>query len=121
MLPFSVILIFCYKNHIKSLIYVLVRTCGGVAIVDNMLCAGLLTQTTPISGVCTGNLGGGLFCNVNGWWEFSGVLAGGLGCGSLNVAGLYMQVRDFNVWIDQQFARTDATNPGILVQAPPAS
>lgn len=97
------------------------RTCGGVAIVDSMLCAGSLTVTAPISGVCTGNLGGGLFCNVNGWWEFSGVLAGGIGCGVVNVAGLYMQVREFNVWINQQFGRTDATNPGAVVQAQPPS
>lgn len=84
-----------------------------------MLCAGSLTQTTPISGVCTGNMGGGLFCNVDGWWEFSGILSGGIGCGA-GVAGLYMQVRDFNVWINQQFTRTDETNPGLLVQAPTA-
>lgn len=99
---------------------ILERTCGNVAIDANMLCAGSLTQTTPISGVCTGNLGGGLFCNINGWWQFSGILSGGLGCGAVNVAGLYMQVRDFNVWIEQQFGRTDATNPGVLVQVLPA-
>lgn len=96
------------------------RTCGGVTIVDHMLCAGNLAQTTPVSGVCTGNLGGGLFCNVNGWWEYTGILAGGLGCGAVNVAGIYMQVRDFNTWINQQFTRLDATNPGILVHAQPS-
>jgi len=95
------------------------RQCGGVAIADNMLCAGSLTQTTPITGVCTGNMGGGLFCNVDGWWEYSGVLAGGIGCGAVNIAGLYMQIRDFNQWINGQFTRTDATNPGIPVQTPP--
>ncbi|KAJ6633374.1 Brain-specific serine protease 4 [Pseudolycoriella hygida] len=93
------------------------RACGGVVIVDNMLCAGTMVQN---SGVCTGNIGGGLFCDVDGWWEFTGVLAGGLGCGAPNIAGLYMQVREFNTWINQQFTRTDATNPGILVQTPPA-
>jgi len=95
------------------------RTCGNVAIVENMLCAGSLTPIPP-SGVCTGNMGGGLFCAVDGWWEFSGILSGGLGCGAAGMAGLYMQVRDFNVWIDQQFGRTDATLPGVLVQLPPA-
>lgn len=100
---------------------ILERTCGGVAIADNMLCAGVLTATPPISGVCTGNLGGGLFCNVNGWWQFTGILAGGVGCGAANVAGLYMQVRDFDVWINQQLTRNDPTNPGLPVQAPPAS
>jgi secreted trypsin-like serine protease len=97
------------------------QTCGGVPITDNMLCAGSLQATNPISGVCTGNLGGGLFCNVNGWWEFTGILAGGVGCGAPNIAGQYMRVRDFETWINQQFTRNDATNPGIPVQAPPAS
>ncbi len=81
-----------------------------------MLCAGSLTAGAP--GVCTGNMGGGLFCNVNGWWEFTGVLADGFPCGAANLAGLYMQVRFFDAWINQQFTRTDATNPGILVQRP---
>ncbi|XP_037050296.1 brain-specific serine protease 4-like [Bradysia coprophila] len=92
--------------------------CGGATIDTNMFCAGSLTVTNPPSGVCAGNLGGGLFCDVNGWWEFTGILAGGIGCGDANVAGQYMQVRDFAPWINQQFTRTDATNPGIPVQAP---
>lgn len=112
-------MVFHDNNGKVNLLNILDRTCGGIAIDANMLCAGSLTQTAPISGVCTGNLGGGLFCNINGWWQFSGILSGGVGCGALNIAGQYMQVRDFNVWIEQQFGRTDATNPGVLVKVPP--
>lgn len=101
---------------------IIARTCGNVPIVDHMLCAGSLVVETPPRGVCTGNIGGGLFCDVNGWWEFTGILAGGIECGSqANTAGLYMQVREFNAWINQQFTRTDATNPGLLLHAPPAT
>lgn len=89
------------------------------AIQDNMICAGSLTVTTPPSGVCTGNNGGGLFCDVAGWWEFTGVLSFGIGCGVASQPGVYMQIIDFNPWINQQFARTDRTIPGTRV-VPPA-
>lgn len=91
--------------------------CGGASIdTENMFCAGSLAAS---NGVCTGNLGGGLFCSVNGWWEFTGILAGGIGCGIANTPGQYMRVRNFDTWITQQFTRNDPTNPGILVQVPP--
>jgi secreted trypsin-like serine protease len=83
---------------------------------DNMICAGILGAN---SGVCMGGQGGPLFCNVDGWWEFTGVLTLGLGCGVQNTPGVYMQVREFNAWIDQQFTRTDRTEPGTQLIAPP--
>lgn len=94
---------------------ILEATCAGNAIQTNMICAGNLALATPPSGVCTGNIGGGLFCNVNNWFELTGVLSFGSGCGAINSPGIYMAVRDFNVWINQQLTRTDATNPGIRV------
>jgi len=85
---------------------------------DNMMCAGSLVVTTPPSGVCTGNNGGGLFCDVNGWWEFTGVLSFGVGCGVASQPGVYMRVIDFNPWINQQLTRTDRTIPGTRVVPP---
>jgi len=90
------------------------------AIQANMICAGSLFATTPPSGVCTGNAGGGLFCDVDGWWEYTGVLSFGIGCGVASQPGVYMQIVDFNPWINQQFTRTDRTIPGTRV-VPPAT
>jgi len=91
------------------------------AVLENMICAGSLTATAPPSGVCTGNLGGGLFCDVDGWWEFSGVLTFGIGCGVASQPGVYMAIREFNPWINQQFTRADRWAPGMRVVPPPAT
>lgn len=83
-------------------------------VLDHMICAGLLTTG---NGVCTGNLGGGLFCNVNNMWQLTGVLSFGIGCGAANDPGVYTQVRFFEAWINQQFTRTDPTPAGTSVVA----
>jgi len=91
----------------------------GPQIEEYHVCAGSLTATNPISGVCVGNVGGPLFCNVNNWWELHGVLSfGHTGCGAANHPGVYTQVRFFDQWINQQLTRTDATPPGIPVVVP---
>lgn len=96
---------------------ILQNPCTVNAVPANMICAGVLIATTPPTGLCTGNMGGGLFCNINNWWELVGVLAHtpGAGCGAINSPGIYMEVRQFNAWINQQFTRTDQTNPGLVV------
>lgn len=83
-------------------------------ILDNMICAGTLAATPT---VCTGNVGGGLFCQVNNVWELTGVLSFGVACGLVNSPGVYTQVRFFETWINQQLTRTDATPAGSLVYA----
>ncbi|XP_037030316.1 trypsin alpha-3-like [Bradysia coprophila] len=83
-------------------------------VLDNMICAGSLTVTPS---VCTGNLGGGLFCQVGNEWQLTGVLSFGIGCGVINTPGVYTQVRFFETWINQQLTRTDATPAGSLVYA----
>lgn len=83
-------------------------------VLDNMICAGGLL-TTP--SLCTGNLGGGLFCEVNHTWQLTGILSFGVGCGVNNSPGVYTQVRFFETWINQQLTRTDATPAGTLVYA----
>lgn len=94
-------------------------TCNGAAVhrglvLDYMICAGTLAATP---GVCTGNLGGGLFCPVANVWELTGVLTFGLNCDAPNTPGVYTQVRFFEAWINQQFTRTDATPAGLPVAA----
>lgn len=83
-------------------------------VLDNMICAGSLT-TTP--SLCTGNAGGGLFCQANNFWQLTGVLSFGIGCGVQNIPGVYTQVRFFETWINQQLTRTEATPAGTLVYA----
>lgn len=79
-----------------------------------MICGGTLAATPS---VCTGNLGGGLFCPVSNTWELTGVLSFGIGCGAINNPGVYTQVRFFEAWINQQLTRTDATPAGTLLVA----
>lgn len=83
-------------------------------VLDNMICAGTLTASPT---VCTGNLGGGLFCQVGTVWQLTGVLSFGVGCGTASTPGVYTQVRFFQTWINQQLTRTDATPAGSLVYA----
>lgn len=82
-----------------------------------MICAGTLAATPS---VCTGNLGGGLFCPVSpdsSIIQLTGVLSFGIGCGAINTPGVYTQVRFFETWINQQLTRTDATPAGTVVVA----
>jgi len=83
-------------------------------VLDHMICAG---ATAATSGACTGNLGGPLFCNVNNWWQLTGILSFGINCGTANSPGVYTQVRFFDAWINTQLTRTDATPAGTLVVA----
>lgn len=98
------------------------NVCNGVdvhrgRVLDHMLCAGTLAATPS---VCTGNLGGGLFCPVSPestMLQLTGVLSFGIGCGTTNNPGVYTQVRFFETWINQQLTRTDATAAGTVVVA----
>lgn len=53
---------------------------------------------------CAGNLGSGLYCDG----LLTGVLSAGITC-TANPS-VYQQVRAFNGWIDEQFARNDIGN-----------
>jgi len=83
-------------------------------VLDNMICAGTVAATPAL---CSGNLGGGLFCPVRNVWLLTGVLSFGISCGTANSPGVYTQVRFFEQWINQQLTRTDATPAGTLVVA----
>lgn len=83
-------------------------------VLDNMICAGAAAATPS---VCTGNLGGGLFCQVSNMWQLTGVLSFGIACGTTNIPSVYTQVRFFETWINLQLTRTDATPAGSLVYA----
>ncbi|KFB49285.1 AGAP006487-PA-like protein [Anopheles sinensis] len=79
---------------------------------QNMICAGALAQNP--NAVCRGNMGGGLYCNG----RLTGVLAFGMGCGAANRPGVYMDVRQYAQWIQQQFTRTDNPPPGWVPPQP---
>lgn len=51
----------------------------------------------------------GLYCNN----ALTGVLTFGQSCGAVNLPGVYMDVRQYNDWIVQQFTRTDNPQPGV--------
>lgn len=76
---------------------------------ETMICAGLTANAgTVAQATCTGNVGGALYCNN----EVVGILALGTGCGAFNVPGIYTQTRLYNIWINQQLARTDTIPVG---------
>ncbi|XP_058121374.1 anionic trypsin-2-like [Anopheles ziemanni] len=79
---------------------------------QTMVCAGALAQNP--NAVCLGNMGGGLYCNG----RLTGVLAFGMGCGVANQPGVYMDVRQYAQWIQQQFTRTDNPPPGWVPPQP---
>lgn len=54
---------------------------------------------------CTGDGGSPLMCLVSGKWYVAGLVAWGIGCGSSNVPGVYMNVANYIPWI-QQVTRT---------------
>jgi secreted trypsin-like serine protease len=71
-----------------------------------MLCAGTLGGST--NAVCNGNQGGGLFCAGH----LSGVLSFGINCGVANNPAVFIDVRQYNNWINEQFTRNDIPQPG---------
>ena len=75
-------------------------------ITSSMMCAMSIATQAP----CVGNLGSGLYCDG----QLSGVLTGGIGCGTANTPAVYQQIRAFNTWINVQIARTDDLEPGCI-------
>ncbi|XP_055587686.1 trypsin alpha-3-like [Uranotaenia lowii] len=75
-------------------------------VLTTMICAGSIPANANT--VCQGNIGGGLFCNG----QLTGVLTFGLACGGANQPGVYIDVRQYQAWINQQFTRTDNPPPG---------
>lgn len=55
--------------------------------------------------MCTGDGGGPLVCenpdHPNSYY-LAGVIAGGIGCGTLNIPGLYVNVAKYTDWIDRK-------------------
>ncbi|KAF0302218.1 Protein masquerade [Amphibalanus amphitrite] len=50
---------------------------------------------------CQGDGGGPLVCNVDGYYELSGMVSWGFGCGRQDVPGVYVKVSAFIGWINQ--------------------
>ncbi|CAB3240699.1 unnamed protein product [Arctia plantaginis] len=67
---------------------------------SSFICAGGETSKD----VCTGDGGSGLVCQVDEKWILVGLVSWGIGCGSPNVPGVYVNVASYLPWINQQIA-----------------
>jgi secreted trypsin-like serine protease len=52
--------------------------------------------------VFIGDGGGGLVCDVQGTWYLAGVVSWGVGCGEIDVPGVYAKISEYTPWIQQQ-------------------
>lgn len=50
---------------------------------------------------CKGDGGGPMVCERNGVWQLVGVVSWGIGCGQVNVPGVYVKVSHYLEWINQ--------------------
>lgn len=50
---------------------------------------------------CQGDGGGPLVCEVDGFYELTGIVSWGFGCGRPDVPGIYVKVSSFIGWINQ--------------------
>ncbi|XP_053699311.1 trypsin-2-like [Sabethes cyaneus] len=76
-------------------------TCNQVnvhagAVRENMICGGNLLRST--NAPCSGNLGSPLYCED----ELTGLLSFGVNCGAANDPPVFVQMRFFNRWIEEQ-------------------
>ncbi|XP_001651956.2 chymotrypsin-1 [Aedes aegypti] len=69
-----------------------------------MICSTTASQNQAL---CVANRGGGLYYGR----QLSGIASFGFGCGANNTA-VFTQIRYYEQWIQQQFARTDNPPPG---------
>ncbi|XP_031843061.1 inactive CLIP domain-containing serine protease A3 isoform X2 [Nomia melanderi] len=68
----------------------------------SFLCAGGETGKDA----CTGDGGSPLVCQSdNGQWQVFGMVAWGIGCATMNVPGIYVNVYNYLTWITQQIVQ----------------
>jgi len=66
-------------------------------ILDNMICAGVLTDE---KGACQGDSGGPLVVETGQGWQQVGIVSWGYGCAVEGLPGVYTRVSSFNHWIE---------------------
>ncbi|XP_074600229.1 trypsin-like serine protease domain-containing protein masquerade isoform X2 [Brevipalpus obovatus] len=90
---------------------------ADVPVVDDQECTGKINAVTeklfilPSSSFCAGGEegndacqgdgGGPLVCEVDGFYELTGLVSWGFGCGRQDVPGVYVKVSNFIGWINQ--------------------
>jgi secreted trypsin-like serine protease len=72
---------------------------------DNPIIEAFAEKFNP-SDACTGDGGSPLVCSIGPNWYVIGLVAWGIGCGTSNVPGVYVNVASYINWIQQQTART---------------
>lgn len=66
-------------------------------ITENMFCAGYRNGGID---TCSGDSGGGLFCQEENGWTVQGITSFGEGCGKRGKYGIYVRVNNYIQWIN---------------------